>query len=219
MSHFLSAKCHGMYCVFGVISCCVSVHNNVSLPLCSLWWRHNGRDGVSNRQPLDCLLMFRSKETSKLPVTGFREGNSPVTGEFPTQRASNAENVSIWWRHNVLTPEYSRRINDDSIASCINRSSESMILTVYSVNICVFLACEFQQVAMFWVEDWCAMQIYGYRSPKKLSQKLSSASLNYWRLYEWQYGLHANAVGEIHDICSLLPWCDFFYEFIVPGIL
>ena len=25
--------------------------------------------------------------------------NSPVTGEFPTQRASNAENVSIWWRH------------------------------------------------------------------------------------------------------------------------
>ena len=23
----------------------------------------------------------------------------PVTGEFPAQRASNAENVSIWWRH------------------------------------------------------------------------------------------------------------------------
>ena len=32
-------------------------------------------------------------------VTGLCEGNSPVTGEFPTQRASNAENVSIWWRH------------------------------------------------------------------------------------------------------------------------
>ena len=26
-------------------------------------------------------------------------GNSPGTGEFPAQRASNAENVSIWWRH------------------------------------------------------------------------------------------------------------------------
>ena len=26
-------------------------------------------------------------------------GNSPVTGEFPAQRASNAENVSIRWRH------------------------------------------------------------------------------------------------------------------------
>ena len=29
--------------------------------------------------------------TSKLRVTGPCEGNSPVTGEFPTQRASNAE--------------------------------------------------------------------------------------------------------------------------------
>ena len=27
--------------------------------------------------------------------------NSLVTGEFPTQRVSNAENVSIWWRHHV----------------------------------------------------------------------------------------------------------------------
>ena len=26
-----------------------------------------------------------------------------MTGEFPTQMASNAENVSIWWRHHGLT--------------------------------------------------------------------------------------------------------------------
>ena len=26
-------------------------------------------------------------------------GNSPVTGEFPAQMASNAESASIWWRH------------------------------------------------------------------------------------------------------------------------
>ena len=25
-----------------------------------------------------------------------------LTGEFPTQRASNAENVSIWWRHHEI---------------------------------------------------------------------------------------------------------------------
>ena len=42
------------------------------------------------------------KETSKLRVAGLCEGNSPVTGEFPSQRASNAENVSIWWRHHVF---------------------------------------------------------------------------------------------------------------------
>ena len=29
-------------------------------------------------------------------------GNSPATGEFPAQMASNAENVSIWWRHHVI---------------------------------------------------------------------------------------------------------------------
>ena len=74
------------------------------LPRCfTLRWRHNGRDVVSNRQPHDCLLnrLFRrrSKKTSKLRGTGLSAGNSPVTGEFPAQRASNQENVPIWWRH------------------------------------------------------------------------------------------------------------------------
>ena len=36
----------------------------------------------------------RSKETSK------------VTGEFPAQRASNADNVSIWWRQNVQIEQH-----------------------------------------------------------------------------------------------------------------
>ena len=36
-----------------------------------------------------------------LRVTGLCAGNSPVTGEFPAHMASNAENVSIWWRHHV----------------------------------------------------------------------------------------------------------------------
>ena len=61
--------------------------------------------GVSNHRRLDCLLnrLFRcrSKKTSKLPVTGLCEGNSPVTGDFPAQRTSNAKNVSIWWRHHA----------------------------------------------------------------------------------------------------------------------
>ena len=75
------------------------------IPVVSLQWRHNDQDGVSNHQPHGCLLnrLFRrrSKKTSKLRVTGLCVGNSPVTGEFPAQRASHAENVSIWWRHHV----------------------------------------------------------------------------------------------------------------------
>ena len=70
-----------------------------------LRWRQNGRDSVSNHQPHDCLLnrLFRRrlKKTSKLRVTGLCVGNSPGTGEFPTQMASDAEIVSIWWRHHV----------------------------------------------------------------------------------------------------------------------
>ena len=63
---------------------------------------------VSNHHPRDCLLncLFRrrSVKTSKLRVTGLLgAGNSPWTGEFPSQRAStcNAENVSIWWHHHA----------------------------------------------------------------------------------------------------------------------
>ena len=36
---------------------------------------------------------------SKLRVTVFCERNSPMTGEFPAQRASTMENVCIWWHH------------------------------------------------------------------------------------------------------------------------
>ena len=82
----------------------------------SLKWRHNDRDGVSNHQPHDCLLnrLFRrkSKKTSKLRVTGLCEGNSPMTGEFPTQRTSNAENISIWWRHHNILRYIDERLRE-----------------------------------------------------------------------------------------------------------
>ena len=73
-----------------------------------LQWRHNGRDGVSNHLLHHCLLnrLFgrRSKQTSKLRVTGLCAVNSPGTGEFPTQVASNAKHASIWWRHHESLP-------------------------------------------------------------------------------------------------------------------
>ena len=86
---------------------------------CTLQWRHNGHDGVSNHQPHHCLLnhLFRrrSKKISKLRVNGLCAWNSPVTGELSAQR----ENVSIWLRHHGLgqswlnarttVPTFSRR--------------------------------------------------------------------------------------------------------------
>ena len=71
-----------------------------------LQWRHNERDSISNHRPHDCLLnrlfRHRSKKTSKLRVPGLCAGNSPGIGEFPAQMTSNAENVSIWWRHHAM---------------------------------------------------------------------------------------------------------------------
>ena len=65
----------------------------------SLQLRHNERDGVLNHQPHGRLVKAQINENIKAPH--HRVGNSPVTGEFPAQRASNTENVSIWWRHYV----------------------------------------------------------------------------------------------------------------------
>ena len=50
-------------------------------PFTSLHWRHNEHDGMSNHQ---------------LRVTGFCVGYSPVAGEFPAYRASNAEKCFIF---------------------------------------------------------------------------------------------------------------------------
>ena len=53
------------------------------------------------------FLPMSSKKTAKLRVTRLCAGNSLVTGEFPAQMPSNADNVSIWWRHHyILTVNY-----------------------------------------------------------------------------------------------------------------
>ena len=71
---------------------------------------HNERLGVSNHRRLDCLLnrLFKrlSKETSKLHITGLCEGNPLVIGGFLSQKASDAETVSIWWRHHGRVIRY-----------------------------------------------------------------------------------------------------------------
>ena len=95
-------KCAGPWSVlvrYGVFAGCPSAGSRCL----ALEWRHNERESVSNHLRLHCLLnhLFRrrSKKTSMLRVTDLCERKTPVTGEFPALRPSNAENVSIWWRH------------------------------------------------------------------------------------------------------------------------
>ena len=45
------------------------------------------------------FVQAQIKDGSKTPRHWPMWGNPPMTGGFPSQRASNAENFSVWWRH------------------------------------------------------------------------------------------------------------------------
>ena len=55
-----------------------------------------------------------------------------MTGEFPTQKASNAENVSIWWRHHDIV-WYSKcpEISQDLTVNFIWRSTVQQKLHIF----------------------------------------------------------------------------------------
>ena len=71
----------------------------------SLQWCDNEDCGVNNRR-LQCLfsrvLRHTSKKTSTLRATGALWGESTVDRWIPLTRASNAENISISWRHHLM---------------------------------------------------------------------------------------------------------------------
>ena len=79
---------------------------------CTLHWRHNDHDSVSNHQPHGCLLnrLFRrrSKKTSKLRVTGLCVGNSPEPVNSPhkgpvTRKFFPFDDVIMMWIQSDLS--------------------------------------------------------------------------------------------------------------------
>ena len=106
---FDSCCCFTLLCV-GWINLLWRIHLIPTTP--KLRWRHNGHGGVPNHQPHGCLFnrlfRLRTNETATLRVTGLCVRNSPVTSEIPAQMASNAENVSSWWRHHEQHTERMR---------------------------------------------------------------------------------------------------------------
>ena len=130
------------------------------------WWQR--LNGVSNHQPPECLLnrlfRHRSKKTSKLSVTGLCAGNSPMTGEFPGQGASNAENVSIWWRlhgtqHNYMYIEkwqYMRRFvclsltKIEPLETVIGLSANCLRIIRYGCQITILLYSAMPLLLLFW---------------------------------------------------------------------
>ena len=120
-------------------------HSSMGQSICSmmtnaartLQWRHNGRDSVSNHQPYDCLLnrLFRRrrKKTSKLRVTGLCAGNSPETGEFPAQRASNADPVDDVIMSPNRRPAFSNH-HTDRTTSIVRRQFHNITSQAYQIT-------------------------------------------------------------------------------------
>ena len=119
----------------------------------SLQWHHNEHHGAWNHQPhdclLDCLFWRRSKNTSKLCVTGLREGNSLVTGEFLAQRASNAENVYIWWHHHEIG--FSRSLAEFIWYGEVNqlKSSSRGEMVIWPLNMKI-PPCQYREFSLWW---------------------------------------------------------------------
>ena len=66
------------------------------------WWVRWRLKSPASRLLTQPFIQAKIKENIKALRHGLFEGNSPVTVEFRTQRVSNAENVSIWWRHHEV---------------------------------------------------------------------------------------------------------------------
>ena len=89
-------------CILVIATYPFSTHREhfITVPLLWTWWRLKSPASQWFTQPF--FSGAGQRKHWQLRVTDVCEGNSPVTGEFPAQRTSNAENVSIWWRHHLV---------------------------------------------------------------------------------------------------------------------
>ena len=90
-----------------VMICCVllsfSKHSSLNYRVTSLaQWVDTHRPHYN-----DVIMSAMASQITSLTIvysivySGTDERKHPVTSEFPAQRASNAGNISIWWRHHA----------------------------------------------------------------------------------------------------------------------
>ena len=58
------------------------------------------------------------KYRSYASLVPYCKGDSPVTGEFPTQKASNAENIIIWWRRHGFVVCSAKTLQEMILSYC-----------------------------------------------------------------------------------------------------
>ena len=141
------------------VSCCshlnYRVQNWFNPPI---QWRHNERDGVSRlfTQP---FVQAHIKEIIKAPRHWPLWGE--FTGEFPAQRVSDAENVSIWWRHHAklywTTNEYNTMENGTSCMISVVIRKLTCYLMFKCRKMSHILKTKFSKLC-YWIEWLCTEQ-------------------------------------------------------------
>ena len=130
-------------------------HKAISPKHWPLQWHNYEQDDVSNQRRIDLLNRLfrrRSKKVWMLRVTGLCEGNPPVTGGFPSQRASDAEIFHLmtpsWWLTYVMEMESSYLIhtqleyNDDHVRLVLDLE-QYFRLHFLSCNLDLIVACRY----------------------------------------------------------------------------
>ena len=149
-------------------------------------------------------LVSRSKGNIMLRVTGLCAGNSPMTDEFPAQRASNAQNDSIWWRHHAFT--YFRNI----LWLSSGQNFADIILKRNVLNECFCAWFKFQQV-------WCPVgnkltwvHFIGYGLVPPMEQAIT------WQNDDPNFrSISASSGAPLTFFLNLTPWISNYIDYIV----
>ena len=123
--------------------------------------RHNERDGVSNHRRLDCLPFVEAQ--IKENIKALRHW-WPV--DSPPQKASNVENIFIWWRHHDIGKIHRYLITsnpDETLA--VNK-----FLRLYCMHVFIGVL---QPFSVFQYQTLCALCVdknrFGDLGPTKLA--------------------------------------------------
>ena len=109
-----------MHFMFFLASCIHRMKPRITSPLSTTsWWipltreQHHYNDVIMGAMGSQITSLTIVYSTVYSGLTALCAGNTQVTDEFPAKMASNAENVSIWWRHHdcrkcfhVMTSRY-----------------------------------------------------------------------------------------------------------------
>ena len=155
------------------------------------------RDGFSNHQRLDCLLnslvSCRSNKASKLRVTSLCEGNS--------LRASNAGNVSIWWRHHANCAVSGLR--DDKKCKCIYLG----IISTRVHDLSLFHNIRVNHMVPLFV--WAGCFVYMLELVAQIFCQVNNCRSEYTAV-----GFIENKYSTYCKVCQLFTFCRFALGFV-----